>query len=53
MIITETVNIRGTDFVRNYSDNGFYIERDGIQYEEAIDPEGFNRAYTETNVPIE
>ena len=30
------------------------IERDGVQYSEAIDPIGFeDRVYTETNIKIE
>lgn len=43
----------GVRLIRTYSDAGMHIERDGVQYEEAIDPESANREYTETNVPIE
>ena len=54
MIITETVTINGRDFRKTYSDEGFMIERDGVQYSEAIDPIGFeDRVYTETDVKIE
>jgi hypothetical protein len=54
MIITETVTINDRDFRRTYSDEGFMIERDGVQYSEAIDPIGFeDRVYTETDVKIE
>lgn len=53
MVITETVEIRGTEYTRNYSDSGFYIERDCVKYGEAIDPLGTDRVYTETNELIE
>lgn len=54
MIKTETVTINGRDFRKTYSDEGFMIERDGVQYSEAIDPIGFeDRVYTETDVKIE
>lgn len=48
MIVKENIEISGKD-----SDSGFYIERDGVQYSEAIDPSEFGRTYTETDVPIE
>ena len=40
---------------RTYSDAGFYIERDGIRYAEAVDPAELNRTYTETDelIPVE
>ncbi len=55
MIRTETYGkwIDGTNLIRTYSDDNKYIERDGIKYAEAVDPERFNRTYTETNEPIE
>lgn len=37
---------------RTYSDAGMMIERDGVRYEEAIDPAELNRQYTETDEPI-
>ena len=51
MIVTEFYRVRsdGVRLVRNYSDQGYYIQRDGVLYEEAIDPENMNRVYTETN----
>ena len=54
MISTEIYMTRrdGVVLVRTYSDAGFYIARDGVQYEEAIDPEGSGRVYTETDIPI-
>lgn len=36
---------------RTYSDAGFKIERDGVVYDEAIDPADLNRIYTETDEP--
>lgn len=53
MIITEKIVINGTEFVRTYSDKGYYVERDGVQYSEAIDPIGSGRVYTETDVVVE
>ena len=49
MIKTETISINGTDYLYTYSDKGCLIERDGIQYNEAIDPIDSNRTYTETD----
>ena len=53
MIITETILIENEEFQHTYSDEGFCIERDGIQYEDAIDPIDSGRTYTETNIKIE
>ena len=53
MIVKENLEISGRDFVKQYSDGGFYIERDGVQYSEAIDPSELGRTYTETDKPIE
>lgn len=53
MIITEKVTINGTEFVHNYSGSGYQIERDGVQYSDAIDPVDSGRTYTETDVLIE
>ena len=41
--------------VNNIIETRYYIEREGVQYSEAIDPIGFisERIYTETNIPIE
>ena len=52
MLVTETIRIRETDFLHNYSDAGFYIERDEVLYEDAIDPIDSGRTYTETDIPI-
>ena len=55
MLITETVTIKDEKFIKNYSDKGMMIERDNVQYSEAIDPIEFaeERIYTETDIPIE
>nr|DAI34033.1 MAG TPA: hypothetical protein [Caudoviricetes sp.] len=54
MLITETVTIKDEKFIKNYSDAGMYIERDGVMYEEAVDPIEYkdSRIYTETDKPI-
>lgn len=48
-IVTEYYKTRsdGVDLVRTYSDAGFLIEREGIQYSEAVDPAGLGREYIE------
>ena len=50
MIIKEFYKTRedGVNLYRTYSDEGYMLERDGVLYEEAIDPEGSGRIYTET-----
>lgn len=55
MIITEYFKTRedGVVLNRTYSDAGMMIERDGVQYSEAVDPADFNRTYIETEIPIE
>ena len=53
MIKTESITINGKAFIRTYSDSGYMVERDGIRYDEAIDPAEFNRQYTETDKPVE
>ena len=54
MIVTEFYRTRedGVRLVRTYSDAGKLIERDGVLYEEAIDPEDSGRVYVETLIPI-
>ena len=47
MIRTENLTINERAFVRTYSDEGKYVVREGISYEDAIDPAEFNRQYTE------
>lgn len=53
MIVTENLTINGRPFVKTYSDAGYKVERDGVRYDEANDPEEFDRVYTETDEPIE
>lgn len=48
-----TTRTDGVRLVKTYSDAGFYIQRDGIEYDEAIDPEELGRVYTETDKLIE
>lgn len=55
MITTEYYSTRsdGVELYRTYSTLHHYIQRnDGVIYEEAIDPAGTNRFYTETNLYI-
>lgn len=53
MIVKENIEIGGKGFLKQYSDGGFYIERDGEKYSEAIDPADIPREYTETDEPID
>ena len=49
MIITENMIIDNKEYVKTYSDQNVYLERDGSLYSEAIDPIEFDRKYIETN----
>lgn len=53
-IITEYYKTRedGVILNRTYSDSGMMIERDGVLYEEAIDPAELGRVYTESEQPV-
>ena len=53
MIITHTETLNSRTFIVTASDSGFIISRDGALYSEAWDPEGTNRVYEETDIPIE
>ena len=55
MIVTEFYKTRedGVRLVRTYSDAGKMIERDGVVYEEAIDPEDSGRVYVESDADME
>ena len=53
MIVTEQLIINDKQFTKTYSDQNMMIERDGVQYSEAIDPTEFGRTYTETDIPID
>lgn len=52
MIISETIKLNDKNFTKTYSDAGFYIERNGVHYAEAIDSIGSGREYTETGILI-
>ena len=54
-IVEETIENQKGKFIKRYSDQRMYIERDGVDYEEAIDPYDLReeRVYTETDRPIE
>lgn len=49
MIIQEQVN----NLIHTYSDQGLRIERDGVLYDDALDPIGTQRTYTESTGMIE
>jgi hypothetical protein len=51
MIHVETITLNGRRYTRTYSDT-HYIERDGVEYEEAIDPIDSGRVYTESKTPL-
>ena len=51
MLVIEHFEMAGRNYIKTYSDAGFYIERDGALYEEAIDI--VEHTYTETNILIE
>lgn len=53
MIIKEIKKFNGVQYAYHYSNDGFYIERDGVIYSEAIDPLESGREYIETNKKIE
>ena len=55
MIVTDNYETRedGVQLVRTYSDLGRKIMRDGVAYDEAIDPADSGRVYTEVNEPTE
>ena len=53
MIVSEKVKIGENEFIKTFSDSGYFIERDGEKYAEAIDPLAIKREYTETNEKIE
>lgn len=52
MIKTETVTYSGKEYIHTWSDLHMMIERDGVVYEEALDPIDSGRVYTETDKPI-
>ena len=54
MIVKDVYAIRkdGEVLYRTFSDGGFYIIRDGIKFEDAVDPASAEREYLETNETI-
>ena len=52
MIIVENKVINNKEFKHTYSDKGFMIKRDNVDYDEAYDPIGFDREYEETDIII-
>mgnify|MGYP005769643929 CR=1 FL=1 len=48
MIYTEMIDINGRKLRRTYSDI-YKIARDGVEYDEAVDPIDTDRTYTETD----
>ena len=53
MVKSEIIEINDKQYRKTYSDSGYYIERDGMQFSEAIDFLGADFVYTETDVKIE
>ena len=53
MIVSKKIKIGENEFLKTYSDQGFYITRNSEKFAEAIDPLGIKREYTETNEKIE
>ena len=52
MIIQTTKEINGVMYAYTYSDSGFMIERDGVEYSEAVDVTDAPYTYTETENKI-
>ena len=52
MIYTEHLNINGKAFIKTYSDT-YMVQRDGVEYDEAIDPAELGRTYTESATLLE
>lgn len=50
MVKTEIIEINERQFRMTYSDENRYIARNGIEYEDAIDPIDTDRKYTEENI---
>ena len=53
MIVQTTKEINGVMYSYTYSDSGFMIERDGVEYSEAVHVTDAPYTYTETETPIE
>lgn len=53
MIIQTTKEINGVVYDYTCSDSGAKILRDEVEYDEALDPAGSGRTYTESDTPRE
>lgn len=55
MIVTENVILNNREFIHNYSDEDFYIQKEGTQeiYEDAYDVPESGYTYIETDKKIE
>lgn len=53
MVVKEIKEINGKQYAYNYSNEGFYIERDGVKYSSALDSLNSKREYIETTELIE
>lgn len=55
MIVTEHVILNNREFIHNYSDEDFYIQKEGTQeiYEDAYDIPESGYTYIETDKKIE
>lgn len=49
-IVTEHFMLNDIEFIRTTSDQGRYVVRDGMFFEEACDPADAGRAYTEGDI---
>lgn len=53
MVVYTTKEINGVVYDYAYSDKGLKLLRDGEEYDEANDPLGSGRTYTESSTPRE
>lgn len=51
MIHTEIITIDGRQLRRTYSDT-YMVTRDGVEYDEAVDPIDTDRVYSESTTPL-
>ena len=53
MVKTETITFNNKQFKHTYSDSGYMIECEGVQYADAVDVIDSTRVYTETTTKID
>lgn len=53
MVVKKVKTINDKQYIHHYSDQGFYIEHDGVSYSSAIDLVNSEKEYTETTELIE